>query len=135
MLKRKDVEAAVVAATQSEAVELSVWMGKTLWVCLEHRDPKGEVQGKGKGKVEPDSELRDIENIPLSEEIKAYFDREVKPHAPDAWIDQTKSKVGYDVPFNRHFYVFKPPRDLAAIDNDLKTVTANIMKMLGGLSA
>lgn len=135
MLKRKDAEAAVVAATQSEEVELTVWMGKTLWACLEHRDFNGEVQAKGKGKIEPDSELRDTENIPLSDDIKAYFNREVKPHAPDSWIDESKSKVGYEVPFNRHFYVFKPPRDLAAIDKDLQEVTANIMKMLGGLSA
>lgn len=135
MFKRKDAEAAVVAAAKSESVELTAWMGKALWSCIEHRDPNGEVQTKGKGKIEPDSELRDTENVPLDEDIKAYFGREVKPHAPDAWIDESKSKVGYEVPFNRHFYVFKPPRDLAAIDSDLKTVTANIMKMLGGLSA
>jgi len=134
MFKRKDAEVAVIAAATAEGVELSAWMGKTLWSCLEHRDPMGEVQTKGKGKVEPDSELRDTENVPLSENIKAYFDWEVKPHAPDAWIDESKSKVGYEVPFNRHFYVFKPPRDLAAIDKDLQAVTANIMKMLGGLS-
>ncbi|SEA89793.1 type I restriction-modification system subunit M [Acidovorax soli] len=135
MFKRKDAEAAAVAASKAEAVELNAWMGKTLWSCIEHRDPNGEVQTKGKGKIEPDSELRDTENVPLAEDIQAYFDREVKPHAPDAWIDETKSKVGYEVPFNRHFYVFKPPRDLAAIDKDLKAVTANIIKMLGGLSA
>jgi len=105
-----------------------------LWACIEHRDPNGEVQTKGKGKVEPDSELRDTENVPLSDDIKAYFASEVKPHAADAWIDESKSKVGYEVPFNRHFYVFKTPRDLAVIDNDLKAVTANILKMLGGLS-
>ena len=135
ILKRKDAEAAVVAAIKSEEIVLTVWMGKTLWASIEHRDPKGEVQTKGKGKIEPDSELRETENVPLSDDIKAYFDREVKPHAPDAWIDESKSKVGYEVPFNRHFYVFKPPRDLAAIDNDLKTVTANILRMLGGLRA
>lgn len=135
MLKRKDAEDAVIAAIKSEGVELNAWMGKTLWSCLEHRAPNGEIQTKGKGKIEPDSDLRDTENVPLAEDIQAYFEREVKPHAPDAWIDESKSKVGYEVPFNRHFYVFKPPRDLAAIDKDLQAVTANIMKMLGGLSA
>ena len=135
MFKRKDAEAAVVSSVKSESVVLTAWMGKTLWSCLEHRDAKGEVQTKGKGKIEPDSELRDTENVPLADDIQAYFDREVKPLAPDAWIDESKSKPGYEVPFNRHFYVFKPPRELSLIDNDLQALTANIMKMLGGLSA
>ena len=93
------------------------------------------TKGKSKGKPSPDSSLRDTENVPLSEDIHAYFDREVKPHAPDAWIDEEKIKIGYEIPFNRHFYVFKAPRSLEAIDADLKGVTERIMKMLGGLSA
>lgn len=102
------------------------------------RDEAGEVvlgtKGKQKGKPQPDSGLRDTENVPLSEDIQAYFEREVLPHAKDAWIDETKSKVGYEIPFNRHFYVFEPPRSLQAIDAELKTVSANIMKMLGELA-
>ena len=62
------------------------------------------------------------------------FRREVLPHAPDAWIDHEKTKVGYEIPFNRHFYVFKPPRDLAEIDADLKVVTDRILTMIGELS-
>jgi type I restriction enzyme M protein len=58
----------------------------------------------------------------------------VLPHVPDAWIDEEKSKVGYEIPFNRHFYVFDPPRSLQAIDADLKAVSANIMKMLEELA-
>lgn len=135
MFTRKAAEKVVVEACKANDITLTAWMGKTLWACIEHRDPKGEVQLKGKGKPETDSELRDTENVPLSDDIDAYFKREVLPHATDAWIDASKSKVGYEVPFNRHFYVFKPPRDLVAIDKDLKAVTANIMKMLGGLSA
>jgi type I restriction enzyme M protein len=88
-----------------------------------------------KGKPVPDSNLRDTENMPLSEDIHEYFEREVKPHAPDAWIDEEKTKVGYEIPFNRHFYVFTPPRPLAEIDADLKGVTDRIMKMLGELKA
>ena len=80
------------------------------------RDEAGKVvlgqKGKKKGKPQPDSSLRDTENVPLGEDIQAYFEREVLPHAPDAWIDEAKSKVGYEIPFNRHFYVFEPPRDL-----------------------
>ncbi|MFM0489076.1 type I restriction-modification system subunit M [Paraburkholderia graminis] len=92
------------------------------------------VKGKQKGKAQADSALRDTENVPLSEGIGAYFAREVLPHAPDAWIDEEKSKVGYEIPFNRHFYVFEPPRDLHTIDEELKAVSANIMKMLEELA-
>lgn len=102
------------------------------------RDEQGNVvlgvKGKQKGKPQADSALRDTENVPLSEDIGAYFAREVLPHAPDAWIDDEKSKVGYEIPFNRHFYVFEPPRDLHTIDEELKAVSANIMKMLEELA-
>ena len=102
------------------------------------RDEAGNIvkgtKGKLKGKVQPDANLRDTENVPLSEDIEKYFKREVLPHASDAWIDHEKTKVGYEIPFNRHFYVFKPPRDLATIDADLKVVTDRILTMIGGLS-
>jgi len=102
------------------------------------RDEAGKpvlgTKGKLKGKPQADSALRDTENVPLSDDIAAYFKREVLPHAPDAWIDEEKSKVGYEIPFNRHFYVFEPPRSLHTIDEELKTVSANIMKMLEGLA-
>lgn len=92
-------------------------------------------KGKNKGKPVADSAMRDTENVPLNEAIGAYFEREVKPHAPDAWIDETKTKVGYEIPFNRHFYVFEPPRDLAEIDADLLEVTDRIKAMIEGLAA
>lgn len=102
------------------------------------RDANGKIvlgeKGKLKGKPQPDSNLRDTENVPLGEDIKAYFKREVLPHAPDAWIDHEKTKVGYEIPFNRHFYVFKPPRALDEIDAELKGVTDRILTMIGGLS-
>lgn len=97
-------------------------------------NPVLALKGKQKGKPQPDSALRDTENVPLAENIQAYFERDVLPHAPDAWIDEEKSKVGYEIPFNRHFYVFEPPRSLHAIDEELKTVTASIMKMLEELA-
>jgi type I restriction enzyme M protein len=110
----------------------------TLTVERPLRDEKGQVvlgnKGKQKGKPQPDSSLRDTENVPLGEDIEAYFKREVVPHAPDAWIDHEKSKVGYEIPFNRHFYVFQPPRPLAEIDADLKAVTDRIKAMIEGLS-
>lgn len=72
-------------------------------------------KGKNKGKPQPDSSLRDTENVPLKDDIEAYFKREVLPHVPDAWIDYDKTKVGYEIPFNRHFYKYVPPRLLARI--------------------
>jgi type I restriction enzyme M protein len=98
------------------------------------RPLRGE-KGKLKGKPLADSALRDTENVPLTEDVQSYFEREVLPHAPDAWIDHEKTKIGYEIPFNRHFYVFEPPRALAEIDAELKGVTDRIRVMLGGLEA
>lgn len=111
---------------------------RTITVERPERDAAGNVvkttKGKLKGKPQPDANLRDTENVPLSEEVETYFKREVLPHAPDAWIDHEKTKVGYEIPFNRHFYVFTPPRELAEIDADLKVVTDRILTMIGELS-
>lgn len=112
---------------------------RTITVEQPLRDANGEIvlgeKGKQKGKPQPDSSLRDTENVPLSEDVEAYFQREVLPHVPDAWIDHDKTRVGYEIPFNRHFYVFKPPRPLAEIDAELKGVTDRIVTMISGLSA
>jgi type I restriction enzyme M protein len=111
----------------------------TITVERPERDAQGNVvlgtKGKNKGKPVADASLRDTENVPLSDDIAAYFKREVLPHAPDAWIDTDKTKVGYEIPFNRHFYVFKPPRPLAEIDAELKGVTDRILTMINGLTA
>jgi len=111
---------------------------RTITVERPLRDEAGKVvlsaKGKLKGKPQADANLRDTENVPLSEDVEEYFKREVLPHAPDAWIDEEKTKVGYEIPFNRHFYVFKPPRALAEIDDELKTVTDRILAMIGGLT-
>jgi type I restriction enzyme M protein len=112
---------------------------KTITVERPLRDEAGNIvlisKGKLKGQPQPDTNLRDTENVPLSEDVDAYFEREVLPHAPDAWIDRDRTKVGYEIPFNRHFYVFKPPRPLEEIDAELKTVTDRILTMIAGLSA
>ena len=112
---------------------------RTITVDRPERDAAGEVvlggKGKAKGKPMADSSLRDTENVQLGDDIDAYFKREVLPHSPDAWIDAEKTKVGYEIPFNRHFYVFKPPRPLADIDAELKGVTDRILSMIGGLTA
>jgi type I restriction enzyme M protein len=79
---------------------------------------------------EPDPDLRDFENLPLKEDIDASFDCEVKPHVPDAWMDRSKDKIGYEINFNRHFYRFMPPRQLAEIDADLKLAEEEIVRLL-----
>ena len=112
---------------------------RTITVERSLRDEAGKLilgeRGRLKGKPQPDSKLRDTENVPLSEDVDAYFKREVLPHAPDAWIDHEKTKVGYEIPFKRHFYVFEPPRELAEIDADLKKVTDRIKAMIEELTA
>ena len=106
----------------------------TITVERPKRDEKGQIilgtRGTTAGKPQADADLRDTENIPLKENIAEYFMREVLPHAPDAWIDESKSRVGYEIPFTRYFYEYKPPRLLAEIDADLKKVTAEIQALL-----
>ncbi len=78
------------------------------------KDENGEIVLK-KGKPQPDTDLRDTENVPLTEDVQAYFEREVLPFAPDAWIDESKTKVGYEIPFTRYFYKYEAPRPSADI--------------------
>lgn len=96
------------------------------------RDAKAKpvpAGGRGSG-FEADADLRDFENVPLTENVDAYFEREVKPHVPDAWMDRSKDKVGYEINFNRHFYVFTPPRGLIEIDGELKRAEDEIIRLL-----
>ncbi|GGE54858.1 hypothetical protein GCM10007421_31750 [Halopseudomonas oceani] len=115
---------------------------KAILNALSERDPEADICIT-KGKPEPDAALRDNENVPLGESVYDYFEREVNPHVPDAWIDESKTDaqdgevgvVGFEIPFNRHFYVFQPPRPLEEIDRDLKACTDRIKQMIEGLSA
>jgi len=112
---------------------------RTITVERPLRGANGEkvlvTKGKGKGLPQANANLRDTENVPLSRSDEAYFLSEVLPHAPDAWIDHDKTKVGYEIPFNRHFYVFEPPRPLAVIDSELRQVTARIQGLLATLDS
>jgi type I restriction enzyme M protein len=95
-------------------------------------DPEAESVAKG-GRdegYEPDTDLRDFENVPLKDDVDAYFEREVRPHLPDAWMDRSKDKVGYEINFNRHFYHYTPPRPLTEIDADLKRAEEEILRLL-----
>jgi type I restriction enzyme M protein len=102
-------------------------------------DPEAEpVILKQTGKqveYEPDAALRDFENVPLKVDVDQYFQREVIPHVPDAWVAHDKTKVGYEINFNRHFYKFVPPRPLAEIDADLKKAEAEILRLLSEVTA
>ena len=111
---------------------------KNIWKALGEHDPEADYCRDKKGNLEADPDLRDNENVPLGESVYDYFEREVLPHVPDAWIDESKTDekddevgiVGYEIPFNRHFYVFEPPRPLEAIDADLKECTDTIKQMI-----
>ena len=101
-----------------------------------HTDPEAEPVAAG-GRTEgheADPKLRDFENVPLKEDIDGYFEREVRPHAPDAWMDRSKDRVGYEINFNRHFYRYTPPRPLEEIDADLKQAEEEILRLLGEMT-
>ena len=130
---KKEASAALLATARSGG---ALWPStasyqKAIWSAVSVSDPEGEVQTSKDGTPEPDPDLRDYENVPLDEDIDAYFAREVTPHVPDAWIDRSKTKVGYEIPFTRHFYVYTPPRPLAEIDAELRDLEAQIQKLLG----
>ncbi len=99
--------------------------------ALSERDETADVCTDSKGRPEPDADLRDNENVPLKEDVNAYFEREVKPHVPDAWIDESKTKVGYEIPFTRHFYKYKGLRPLVEIEGEIRALEAEIQGMLG----
>jgi type I restriction enzyme M protein len=107
---------------------------KAVLAGLSERDETADVCG-GDHDPECDADLRDTENVPLKDDIHAYFEREVLPHVPDAWIDEDKTKKGYEIPFTRHFYRYTPPRPLDEIDADLKRLSGGIQAMLREIAA
>ena len=129
-------------ALTAHSATLSTPELKALLNALSERDPEADICTT-KGRPEADAGLRDNENVPLGESVHDYFQREVIPHVPDAWIDESKRDeqdgevgiVGFEIPFNRHFYVFQLPRPLSEIDRDLKACTDRIKQMIEGLSA
>ena len=107
---------------------------RVVLAALGERDETAEVCRDRHGNPEPDPELRDTESVPLKESIQAYFVREVLPHVADAWIDESKTKVGYEIPLNRHFYQYEPPRPLEVIEADIKTLERDILKLLAAVT-
>ena len=151
-------EADVMKAAKRSDLKILAPIKKAISAALGERDPDAEICRDSKGQPEPDSELRDTENIPLPpgtvlplpldfgpdkpntrlveafrDDVDAYAAREVLPHVPDAWVDYDKTKVGYEIPINRHFHVYKPPRPLDQIEKDITKLEGEIAGLLKGL--
>ncbi len=120
---------ALKAAAKTEGVVLPPALQKALLTALSERDETATVCTSN-GQAEPDAGLRDYENVPLKEAIESYMAREVLPHVPDAWVDQSKTQVGYEIPFTRHFYQYTPPRPLDTIEAEIRTLEAEIHGLL-----
>jgi len=103
---------------------------KNIILALSEHDDSADYVLDKKGNKQPDTNLRDSEKIPLSQDIEEYFKREVKPYYPDAWMDRKKDKVGYEINFTKYFYKYKPPRPLEEIEKDIKEITAEIQELL-----
>ena len=125
---------ALKAAEKGHGVKVPAPIRKAVLSALSERDETAEVC-KRKGEVEPDPDLRDYENVPLKEDVGAYMAREVLPHVPDAWVDEEKTKVGYEIPFTRHFYVYEPPRPLEVIEGEIRELEEEIRGLLEGVLA
>lgn len=157
---RDAFEAALEGAAKRARIKLPGPVKKAILSALGERDPTAAICRDGKDRAEPDSELRDTENIPLppgmrlplpmafgpdkpnedlvaamKPAIDAYVAAEVLPHVPDAWVDYAKTKLGYEIPINRHFYVYKPPRALGEIEADITALEGEIAGLLKGLVA
>ncbi|WP_403025225.1 N-6 DNA methylase [Salinibacterium sp. GXW1014] len=126
---------AVTQVLTEAGITLNTPQLKAFIAALSERDENAPIVTGGKGKPDPDPSLRDTENVPWNEDIHEYFEREVKPFAPDAWIDESKTKEGCEIPFTRHFYKYVPPRSLEEIDADLDAVLGRIRARLEAVKA
>jgi type I restriction enzyme M protein len=127
---RPAFEKALKAGAKARGLSIPAPVHKAILAALSERDETAEVCLVN-GQPEPDPDLRDCENVPLTENIAEYMAREVLPHVPNAWVDESKTKVGYEIPFTRHFYVYEPPRPLAVIEKEIRELEAEIQGMLG----
>jgi type I restriction enzyme M protein len=118
------------SALQAADLKVPAPIKKAIILALSERDETADICTDKDGNPEPDPDLRDYENVPLTEDIHEYFDREVRPHVPDAWIDDSKTKIGYEIPLNRHFYKYQPPRPLEEIEADIAELEKDIVRML-----
>ena len=146
--------AELVAAARQAEIKLPAPVKKAILTALAERDESAEICRDADGAPEPDPDLRDTERVPLVEaddpadragvpaSVREFFEREVKPHVPDAWIDTSKrdpidgkvGMVGYEINFNRYFYRYKPARPLEEIQADIESIEADIIRMLAGIT-
>jgi type I restriction enzyme M protein len=119
-------------------LKLATPVRKAILSALSERDETAAIYRDRDGNPEPDPELRDTESVPLAESVESFFEREVKPHVPDAWIDTARRDpkdgevglVGYEINFNRYFYRYTPPRPLEEIEADIRSIESDIVGML-----
>lgn len=126
--KLGDLEAAL-APVWAKCGKVGAPVRQAVINAMTMRDPDAEPVKSKKG-LEPDPELRDTENVPLDEDVAAFVEREVRPHTPEVWVDESKTRVGYEFPFTQHFYKYVPPRPLAEIDADIKASEQRILALL-----
>lgn len=156
---RSEFEEDLKAGFKAADIRLDASVRKAILAALSERDPEAEICLDKDGNPEPDPELRDAEIVALPEEVSLplpldydnetgldklltlvtghcedYLAREVLPHVPDAWIDHSKTKVGYEIPLTRHFYVYEPPRPLQVIAGEISELERDIIRMLGEIT-
>ena len=117
-------------ALEKFRLKLKAPLQKAIIDALSERDETADVVKDDKGNKVPDADLRDFENVPLGEKIDAYMKREVLPYVLDAWVDETKTRIGYEISFNRYFYEYKPPRPVGEIEKDLEKIEEEIAVLL-----
>jgi len=135
---RDEFEVVLDTAAKPAGLKLAGPVKKAILSALGERDETAEICRDSDGNPEPDPELRDTESVPLSESIDTFFDREVRPHVADAWIDTARVDpkdgkvgfVGYEINFNRYFYHYTPPRPLEEIEADIRAIEKDIVRML-----
>jgi len=132
--RRNEFSELMNTAFKERGIKLPAPFLKEILMALSERDKTAEICRDSSGNPEPDPELRDYENVPLKEDIDEYMKREVLPHVPDAWVDDGKTKIGYEINFNRYFYKYTPPRPLEEIEGDLKQIEHEIEGLLKGVT-
>jgi len=143
MHDRADFEEKLDRAVKAAGLKLSAPVRKAILAALSERDESAAICRKRDGSPEPDPDLRDTERVPLAEDVNTFFAREVAPHLPDAWIDESKRDakegqvgvVGYEINFNRCFYRYDPPRALEEIDSDIREIEEDIVRLLSEVTA
>jgi len=131
IVKNREVFIELLKATFKKAkLAIPATLFKAILMALSERDSSADICSDSKGNPEPDPQLRDCENIPFKEDVNEYVTREVLPHVPDAWVDHSKPKIGYEINFNRYFYKYVPLRPLDEIESELKRIENEIADSL-----